>query len=156
MPTKYARRESCEKPKPANILSPNLYQLLEPIFENIELVSENIQNTDALPLSENGNELNRNRNVLASQNTGNKRPSVFINKYPERQTDFSRLPVVPGTKLFSEASLLSKGQRNFLIFTDSIPKEIRIRELNTFIKNDKTKMYLFLEQHQKKFYTIYT
>ena len=156
MPTKYARRESCEKPKPANILSPNLYQLLEPIFENIELVSENIQNTDALPLSGNENELNRNRNVLASQNTGNKRPSVFINKYPERQTDFSRLPVVPGTKLFSEASLLSKGQRNFLIFTDSIPKEIRIRELNTFIKNDKTKMYLFLEQHQKKFYTIYT
>ena len=34
----------------------------------------------------------------------------------------------------------SKGQRGILIFTDSIPTGIRIRELNTFIKNSKTKM----------------
>ena len=62
-------------------MSPNRYQLLESTSENIELVSENIQNTDVLHLSVNENELNRNRNVLASQNTGNKRPSVVINKY---------------------------------------------------------------------------
>ena len=62
-------------------MSPNRYQLLEPTSENIELVSENIQNTDVLHLSVNENELNRNRNVIASQNTGNKRPSVVINKY---------------------------------------------------------------------------
>ena len=49
------------------------------------------------------------------QNAGNKRPSVVINKYPERQTDFSRPPVVPGTKLFSEASLPLKDQRDILI-----------------------------------------
>ena len=30
-----------------------------------------------------------------------------------------------------------------MIFTDNIPKGIRIRELNTFIKNDKTKMVSF-------------
>ena len=53
-------------------MSPNRYQLLEPTSENIELVSENIQNTDVLHLSVNENELNRNRNVLASQNTGKK------------------------------------------------------------------------------------
>ena len=51
------------------------------------------------------NELNENRNVLASQNTGKKRLWVVINKYAERQIDFSRPPVVPGTKLSSEASL---------------------------------------------------
>ena len=90
-------------------ISPNRYQLLEPISENTELVSKNIQNTDALRLSGKENELNRNRNVLASQNTGNKIPSVVIDKYPERQTNFSRPPFVPGTKLFSETSLPSKG-----------------------------------------------
>ena len=62
-------------------ISPNRYQLLEPISENTELVSKDIQNTDALRLSGKENELKRNRNVLASQNTGNKRPSVVINKY---------------------------------------------------------------------------
>ena len=70
---------------------------MKPNSENIELVSENIQNTDALRLPGNGNKLNRNRNVLTSQNTGSKRTSVVINKYPERQTDFSRPSVVPGT-----------------------------------------------------------
>ena len=83
LPKKYARRETYEKSKPTNILSPNHYHLLEPTSKNIELVSDSIQNTNALRLSGNENELNRNRNVLASQNTGNKRLSVVINKYPE-------------------------------------------------------------------------
>ena len=143
LPKKYAHKESYDKSKPTNISSPDRYQLLEPTSENIELVSENMQNTDALCLPGNENKLNRNRNVLTSQNTGNNRPSVVINKYPERQTDFSRPSVVPGTKLFSEGSLPSKGQRDILIFTDSIPKGIRIRELNSFIKNGKTKMVSF-------------
>ena len=65
-------------------VSPNRYQLLAPTSENIELVSEKIQNTDALLLPGNENKLNRNRNVLTSQNNGSKRPSVVINKYPER------------------------------------------------------------------------
>ena len=112
---------------------------MKPASEN----TENIQNTDALRLPGNENKSNRNRNVLTSQNTGSNRPSVVINKYPERQTDFSRPPVVPGTKLISEGSLHSKGQRDILIFTDSIPKGIRIRELNSFIKNGKTKMVSF-------------
>ena len=116
LPKKYTQRETYDKSKPKNKLSPNHYQLLEPTSENIELVSENSQNTDAIRLPGNENELHRNRNVLTSQNTGTKRPSVVINKYPERQADFSRPPVVPGTKLFSEASLPSKGQRNILIF----------------------------------------
>ena len=59
--------------------------------------------------------LNRNRNLPAAQNTGNKRPSVVINKHPERQTNFSRSPVVPGTKLFCEASSLP-SKRHFDIY----------------------------------------
>ena len=48
LPEKYAHRETYDKSKPTNILSPNRYQLLEPTSENIELVFDNIQNTDAL------------------------------------------------------------------------------------------------------------
>ena len=79
MPKKYAHRETYDKSKPTNILSPSRYQLLEPTSENFELVSENFQNTDALSLPGNDKELRRNRNVLNSQNTGSKRPSVVIN-----------------------------------------------------------------------------
>ena len=89
------------------------------------------------------NKLHRNWNVLTSQNVRSKRPPVVINKYPERHIDFSRPPVVPGTILFSEASLPSKGQRDILIYTDSIPKGISIRELNSVIKIGKTKMVSF-------------
>ena len=59
LPVKYAQRILRE--------IPNCSQLLEPTSGNIELVSENIQNTDALRLSGNENKLNRNRNALASQ-----------------------------------------------------------------------------------------
>ena len=58
LPKKSARRESYEKSKPTNILSPDRYHLLEPTSKNIELVSDSIQNTDALRLSGNENELN--------------------------------------------------------------------------------------------------
>ena len=142
LPVKYAQRILRE--------IPNCSQLLEPTSGNIELVSENIQNTDALRLSGNENKLNRNRNALASQNTGNKRPLVAINKYPEKQTNFSRPPVVPGTKLFSEASLPSKGQRNILIFTGSISKGIRIRELNLTLNTGQKKEVSFPGATSKK------
>ena len=154
-PKKYAHKETYDKSKPTNILSPNRYQLLKPTSENTELVSENIQNTDALRLLENENKSNRNRNVLTSQNTGNNRPSVLINKYPERQTDYSRPPVVPGTKLISEGSLHSKGQRDILIFTDSIPKGIRIRELNSFIKKWQNKNGIFPWSNIKRNFTLF-
>ena len=58
LPKKYAHRESYDKSKPTNTLSPNHYQLLEATSENIELVSDNIQNSDALRLPGNENELN--------------------------------------------------------------------------------------------------
>ena len=62
-------------------------QLLEPTSENIELVSKNIQNTNALRLPGNVNEIHKNRNVL--KNTGSKRPPVAINKHPEGNRFFA-------------------------------------------------------------------
>ena len=75
LPKKHASRESYDNSKPTNILSSNRYQLLEPTSDTIKLVSENIQNSDALRLPGNENKLNRNRNALTSQNTASKRPS---------------------------------------------------------------------------------
>ena len=98
-----------------------------------------------------GNVIHRNRNALTSLNTKHKRPSVVINKHPERQTNFSRLPIVSGAKLFREASLPLKGQKSILIFTDSIPKGICNRELNSFIRNGKTKMLSFPRATSKEY-----
>lgn len=74
LPKKYTHRKTYNKSKSTNILSANRYELLEPISENIELVSKNIQNTDTLWLP--GNIIYGNRNALNSPNTGNKRPAV--------------------------------------------------------------------------------
>ena len=65
LPKKYAHRETYDKSKPTNIVSPNRYQLLEPTSENFEFVSETFQNPDTLRLPGNDNELRRNRNVLS-------------------------------------------------------------------------------------------
>ena len=59
------------------------------------------------------------------------------------KTDFLRPPVVPGTKVFNEATLPPKGQINILIFKNNIPTGIRIRQLSSFTKNGKTKIVSF-------------
>ena len=64
LPKKYTHRKTYNKSKSTNILSANRYELLEPISENIELVSKNIQNTDTLWLP--GNTIYGNRNALNS------------------------------------------------------------------------------------------
>ena len=76
LPKKYTHRKSYEKSRE---IKTNKYIVTKSL-----LIIVNIQNSDALRLSGNENKLNRNKNVLDSQNTGNKRGSVVINKYPER------------------------------------------------------------------------
>ena len=59
---------------------------MEPTSGNFELVSENIQNIDALRSPGNGNELHKNRNILTYQNTGTKKPLlVLINTQKGKQ-----------------------------------------------------------------------
>ena len=76
LPKKYTHRKSYEKSRE---IKTNKYIVTKSL-----LIIVNIQNSDALRLSGNENKLNRNRNVLDSQNTGNKRGSVVTNTYPER------------------------------------------------------------------------
>ena len=129
---KNTHTEINDKSKLPNILLSKLYQLLEPTHENIELVPENIQENYAVRLP--GNAIHKNWNALVFQNAGNKRPSVVI--YKNRLTRF----------LLSQVS-------NYLVklpyhqkvkeISDSILKCIRIRELNSFTTNGKTKMISF-------------
>jgi len=52
--------------------------------------------------------------------------------------------VVPGEKSYSKALIAGlKKNQNTVIFTDSLPKGIRMRELNSFLKNDEAAMINF-------------
>ena len=77
------------------------------------------------------------------QKLPSKRPQVVVNNYPENQKTFATLPVIPGKDIFSETVKARTKPANTLIFTDSIPKDIRLNEFNKSIKNRKAKMLNF-------------
>ena len=67
-----------------------------------------------------------------------------ISQKSQRQTAFSRTPVVPGHKSFSEATKSkSTNSYNTLIFSDSIPKGIRMYQFNRALRNFRAKMLNF-------------
>ena len=83
---------------------------------------------------------NNNKN----KNTG--RPEVVINQYPENQTVYPRKSIVPGTNSYSESLGNSQtNSRNIKIFSDSIPKGIRIKQMNQQIKNGSARIHSFPE-----------
>ena len=70
-------------------------------------------------------------------------PVEVSQKYP-RQTASNRTPVVPGHKNFSEATKLkSTNSYNTLIFSDSIPKGIRMYQFNRALRNRRAKVLNF-------------
>ena len=77
------------------------------------------------------------------QKLPSKRPQVVVNNYPENQKTFVTLPVIPGKDIYSETVKARTKPANTLIFTDSIPKDIRLNEFNKSIKNRKAKMLNF-------------
>ena len=77
-----------------------------------------------------------------NKNTG--RPEVVINQYPENQTVYPRKRIVPGTNSYSESLGNSQtNSRNIKTFSDSIPKGIRIKQMNQQIKNGNARMVSF-------------
>ena len=69
-----------------------------------------------------------------NKNTG--RPEVVINQYPENQTVYPRKRIVPGTNSYSESLGNSQtNSRNIKSFSDNIPKDIQIKQMNQQIKN---------------------
>ena len=77
-----------------------------------------------------------------NKNTG--RPEVVINQYPENQTVYPRKRIVPGANSYSESLGNSQtNSRNIKIFSDSIPKGIRIKQMNQQIKNGNARIHSF-------------
>ena len=92
-----------------------------------ESVTNNIDSTKTLQNGQMNKEnfVRKYNNNDTNKNTG--RPEVVINQYPENQTVYPRKRIVPGKNSYSETLFNSKtNNHNIQIFSDSIPKGIRI------------------------------
>ena len=70
-----------------------------------------------------------------SKHISKRRLPVVINTHPENQTTFSKVPIFPGDKSYSDALTKKAQQKNILIFTDSIPSRTKMYNLNKALKN---------------------
>ena len=74
------------------------------------------------------------RTVRNSQQTSKRnskrRPPVIVNTHPENQMTFSKVPIFPGDKSYSEALTKKAEQENILIFSDSIPSRFKMYNFN--------------------------
>ena len=73
------------------------------------------------------------------------------NNHPENQTVYTRKSVVPGEKSYSDAFIENEKKENhdkndnhnIKIFTDSIPKGIKVKELNEQIRHGHARVHSF-------------
>ena len=72
-----------------------------------------------------------------------RRPPVVVNQNPEKRT-------VPGESLYSEAVKNKPNNQNIKIFSDSIAKGIRIRQLNQFVKSGNARIHSFPGANSKQ------
>ena len=68
---------------------------------------------------------------------------IVVNENLEKQNSLQNLLLVPGKRNYCEAAQQRPSPYNMLIFTDSIPKGIRMYEFNSLIRNKKAKMLNF-------------
>ena len=117
-------------------ISPNPFQLLEHNNIQYTILEENDSNTQNIitnPI------INANENIQVVK----RRPPVVINNNPENQNIFNRKPTVPGEKTYSE-SIKNRNKSNTLIFSDSIPKGIKMFHFNKrLVNNNKAQLISF-------------
>ena len=73
------------------------------------------------------------------------------NNHPENQTVYTRKSVVPGEKSYCDALIENEKKENhdkndnhnIKIFTDSIPKRIKVKELNEQIRHGHARVHCF-------------
>ena len=78
-----------------------------------------------------------------SKHNSKRRPPVVVNTHPENQTTFSKVPIFPGDKSYSEALTKKTEQENILIFSDSIPSRFKMYNFNKALKNGNAKHLSF-------------
>ena len=72
-----------------------------------------------------------------------KNQPIVVNENLPKQNSLQNLPLVPGKRNYCEAAQQRPSPYNTLIFTDSIPKGIRMYEFNSLLRNRKAKMLNF-------------
>ena len=78
------------------------------------------------------------------KNIVRRRKQVVVNQHPEIQAVFNRLSLVPGKLFYMDAVDRNKyHERNISIFSDSIPKGVRWKELNSSVKFGKVRLFGF-------------
>ena len=75
--------------------------------------------------------------------------SVVVNKNLEKQNSLQKLSY-PGRRNYCEATQPRPSPHNTLVFTDSIPKGIRMYGFNTLLRNRKTQMLKFTGSSSKQ------
>ena len=115
--------------EPKNV-SKNLFNMLE----HNESTSIHFDIDDEPITTKNLTEI---QNHVKLQNV-KRRPPVVVNQNPENQSVFTKKRTVPGESLYNEAVKSKPNNQNIKIFSDSIAKGIRIRQLNQFAKSGNT------------------
>ena len=117
---------------------PALYNKFDWLNIDNDVVITNDLNNNVLGNNKKSDQVSRSHQKLSSR-----RPQVVVNNYPENQKTFVRLPIIPGKDKYSQTVKANPEPANTFIFTDSIPKGIRMNEFNESIKNRKAKMLNF-------------
>ena len=126
-----SKRSNFTNTKEGISVSPNPYELLDHNNIQYDIADENDNNTNT------NNMINPivNENVQATK----RRPHVVTNNHPENQRIFNREPAikatVPGGKTYSEV-IRNRNKSNVLRFSDSIPKGMRMYQLNKRLLNN--------------------
>ena len=76
--------------------------------------------------------------------------TVVVSKNLEKQNSLQKLSIVPGKRNFCEATQPRPSNHNTLVFTDSVPKGIRMYEFNKLPRNRKAQMLKFTGSSSKQ------
>ena len=82
----------------------------------------------------------RSRVNQGATNSVTRGPQVVVKKFPENQDVYFKPSVVPGNRSYDETV---QSLRIVIIFSDSIPRGIRIHEFNSLVKKGYAKMKSF-------------
>ena len=72
-----------------------------------------------------------------------RRSPAVVSAFPENQTLFSKVPIIPGDKSYSDALTKKTEQENKFFFSDIIPSGIKMYHFNKVLKNGKAKHLSF-------------
>ena len=151
-----SRQKHVKTTNESNRKSNNIHFELSNTFSPLYHEGQTLATSNLLPNTIKDCSDKKDKNIM-SQNIVRKRPPIVINNFPENQTVFPKIKIVPGELPFSDAvknkatNPLNDAVKNkttnptIKFFSDSIAKGIRLREFNQYVKSGKARMHCFPE-----------